>query len=381
VKIAIVYDAVFPYVKGGAERRYYELAVRLAERGHEVHWYGMRYWDGPRVQTTDGVIYHGVCRARPLYVAGGRRSIVQALVFGLACLRLVRRRYDVIDCCGFPFFSLFSARLATAVRGGLLVSTWHEVWGSAYWTSYLGRLGVAGAAVERLAARVPHSVVAVSSATAQRMAADLGRQGSIPVLPNGVDPEFIASAPQAAVTHDIAYAGRLCDFKDVELLIAALPEVLASRPQTTCTIIGDGPHRLVLEKFAASTGVEKAIRFTGFVEDQHEFYGLVNASRVLALPSRREGFGIIVLEANAGGVPVIVADHPGNFARDLISGENGEVVAPVAGAMAAALLRVLREAPGSRESACRGAASAHHWDAIAVRYEKLLEQAGTKALV
>ena len=381
MRIAIVYDAVYPHVKGGAERRYYELAHRLAARGHEVHWYGMRYWDGPRVQTRDGVVYHGVCRARPLYVAGGRRSILQALVFGLACLRLIRRRYDVVDCCGFPFFSLFSARVAVVLRGGLLVSTWHEVWGGDYWTSYLGRLGFAGAAVERFASRVPNSIVAVSGATAGRVAAELGRRGSIQVLPNGVDSDLIESAPAPGRSHDIAYAGRLCDFKDVELLIAALPEVLLQRPQTTCTIIGDGPHRLALEEFAATTGVEKSIRFTGFVEDQHEFYGLVNASRVLALPSRREGFGIIVLEANAGGVPVIVADHPDNFARDLISAGNGEVVSPVADAMAAALLRVLREPPGSRGSACRDAARAYGWETIAIRYEELLEEARTKALV
>jgi glycosyltransferase involved in cell wall biosynthesis len=287
----------------------------------------------------------------------------------------------VIDCCGFPYFSLFSARIAIALRGGLLVSTWHEVWGAAYWTTYLGRLGVAGAAVERLAARVPHSIVAVSAATADRMTVELGRGGSIQVLPNGVDAELIESAPWPVHGHDIAYAGRLCDFKDIELLIAALPEVLALRPQTTCTIIGDGPHRLILEEFAATTGVEKAITFTGFVEDQHEFYGLVKSARVLALPSRREGFGIIVLEANAGGVPVVVADHPENFARDLIAGGNGEVVSPVAAAMAEALLRVLTEAPGSRATACRAAARAHGWDGIALRYEKLLENARAEALV
>ena len=199
-------------------------------------------------------------------------------------------------------------------------------------------------------------------------------------MPNGVDNELIESIPRATQSHDIAYAGRLCGFKDVELLIAALPQVLASRPETTCAIIGDGPHRLVLEAFAAALGVESAIRFAGFVEDQQEFYGLVKASRVLALPSRREGFGIIVLEANAGGVPVIVADHPDNFARDLISGDNGEVVAPVSDAMAAALLRVLGETHGSRESACHEAARDHDWDGIAIRYEKLLEEARTRAL-
>lgn len=380
MKIAIVYDAVYPQVKGGAERRYYELALRLAANGHEVHWYGMHSWDGPRVQTRDGVTYHGVCRARPLYVAGGRRSILQALIFGLACLRLIRRRFDIIDCCGFPYFSLFSARLAVAMRGGHLVSTWHEVWGADYWNTYLGRLGFAGAAVERLAARVPHSVIAVSGATAERMTTDLRRRGTVAVLPNGVDTQLIDRVPRAAQGHDIAYAGRLCDFKDVELLLAALPLVLASRPETTCAIIGDGPHRLVLEAFAATRGLDQAVRFAGFVEDQNDFYGLVKASRVLTLPSRREGFGIIVLEANAGGVPVIVADHPDNFARDLISGANGEVVAPLASAMAAALLTLLNEPVGARELACREAAQDHDWDSIAVRYEKILEANRTKAL-
>src|SRR5882757_6803010 len=92
VRVAIVYDAVYPYVKGGAERRYYELARRLAERGHDVHWYGMRYWDGPAVRRMGGITYHGVCRPRPLYTPSGRRSISQALIYGLACLRLLFAR-------------------------------------------------------------------------------------------------------------------------------------------------------------------------------------------------------------------------------------------------------------------------------------------------
>ncbi|MFA7073527.1 MAG: hypothetical protein WC138_13610, partial [Methanoculleus sp.] len=47
LKIAYVYDAVYPWVKGGVEKRIHEVSVRLAERGHEVHVYGMRCWDGP----------------------------------------------------------------------------------------------------------------------------------------------------------------------------------------------------------------------------------------------------------------------------------------------------------------------------------------------
>jgi glycosyltransferase involved in cell wall biosynthesis len=385
MRIAIVYDAVYPYVKGGGERRYYELARRLAARGHDVHWYGMHYWDGPAEERRDGVTYHGVCRPLPLYTEGGRRSILQALVFGLACLKLVRRRHDAVDCCGFPFFSLFSARLAVALRGGMLVSTWHEVWGAAYWKTYLGRLGFVGAAVERLAARIPQLVVAVSDATAQRLAAELGRGRGVRVLPNGVDAAYLEALSPASTAYDITYAGRLCDFKDLELLIEALPLVRAQRPGATCLIVGDGPHRQTLEKLTATVGVADAVTFAGFIEDQAEFYAMVKACRVFALPSRREGFGIVVLEANAAGLPVVVANHPDNHARDLIGsgidGGNGEVVAARATTFADALLRLLDEPSGARVQACHEVARRHDWDAIGVRYERVLEQSRGEALV
>jgi len=39
MKIAYIYDAVYPWIKGGAEKRIYEIGKRLADKGHEVHWY------------------------------------------------------------------------------------------------------------------------------------------------------------------------------------------------------------------------------------------------------------------------------------------------------------------------------------------------------
>ncbi|MFH1722874.1 MAG: glycosyltransferase family 1 protein, partial [Candidatus Altiarchaeota archaeon] len=60
MKIAYVTDVVYPHVKGGCERRIAELALRLAKRGHEVHVYSQKYWEGPSVVVKDGVTYHGV---------------------------------------------------------------------------------------------------------------------------------------------------------------------------------------------------------------------------------------------------------------------------------------------------------------------------------
>src|SRR5664280_1502830 len=352
MRVAFLYDAVYPYVKGGAERRYFELGRRLADRGHEVHWYGMWYWDGPRTVYCDGIWYHGVCRPRSLYTPTGRRSIWQAFLFGVACLRLVLDEFDVVDCCGFPYFSLFSAWVAVRLRGGWLVSTWHEVWGPDYWRRYLGRLGPAAHWVERRAAGLPHSVIAVSATTADGLRETLRRRADVLILPNGVDAKMIRAVPPAAVPLDIISAGRLCDYKDVDLLIASIPHLLESRPELVCCVIGDGPHRSKLEALVQDLGVTDHVQFTGFIEEPRDLYAAFRAARVFVLPSQREGFGIVVLEANAAGVPVVVVNHPDNGACGLISGDNGLVVDPDPVALAEALRRILDEDAGSRRQAC-----------------------------
>lgn len=374
MKLAIVYDAVYPFVRGGAERRYHELALRLARSGHDVHWYCQRYWDGPRTWRKDGITYHGVCRARPLYTRRGRRSMLEALVFGLAALRMVAGRYDVVDCCAFPFFSTFAARLAVAVRGGRLVSTWHEFWGSDYWREYLGPLGGVGAVVERATARCSGRIIAVSATTATRLGAVVDGKPVV-VLRNGVaTTAFRAAGPQRVDT-DVLYVGRLCDYKDVELLLAAVRTAARTRPSLSCSIVGDGPHRHHLEKLAAELGVAERVRFGGALPSSEEVYDAMQAARVLVLPSRREGFGIVVVEANAVGTPAIVVAHPDNSAVELIGGRNGLVAAPDAAELAAAIDRILAEPPGTRADAAREAAQRFSWDTIAEEYARVLEAA------
>ena len=78
MRIAIVYDAVYPYVKGGVEKRVYDLARSLSEK-HEVCVFGMKYWKGPRLRTHGGVNYYGVCRPLKLYTTSGRRGLIEPL--------------------------------------------------------------------------------------------------------------------------------------------------------------------------------------------------------------------------------------------------------------------------------------------------------------
>lgn len=367
LRIALVYDAIYPYQKGGGERRFRAVADQLAAAGHRVDLYGMRSWAGRGpVEVADRVRLHGLCRARPLYTAAGRRSIPQSVLFGLSCLRLLGRRFDVIDCCGFPYFSLFACRLVATLRGKPLVSTWHEVWGRAYWRQYLGPAGGRiGALVEWLAARLPDRIICVSRTTADRVRTELGCRTPAFLLPNGVDVRLAAAVPPAASTVDVIFAGRLIREKNVDLLLRAVHRLAADAMPVRCRIVGDGPERDRLRQLAGDLGLAGAVSFTGPLPDTRDVLAAIKAARVLVLPSRREGFGMVVLEANACGVPVITVRHPANAATELIEdGRNGWLVDADPAALAAALRRALAGPPPP----ARAHADRYSWDRIARQY-------------
>src|SRR5690242_17399471 len=85
-KIAIVSDAVYPFNKGGKEKRMYDVSTRLAARGHDVTIYCMKWWEGEDEIIRDGVRLSAISPHYPLY-AGGRRSIKEAIFFSLHCFK------------------------------------------------------------------------------------------------------------------------------------------------------------------------------------------------------------------------------------------------------------------------------------------------------
>src|SRR5215217_3905575 len=106
MRIAIVYDCLFPHTIGGAERWYRELALRLAARGHEVTYLTLRQWSRDKCADFDGVRVLSVGPPMALYT-GGRRRILPPMVFGSGVLKhlaVAGPQYDVIHTASFPFF-------------------------------------------------------------------------------------------------------------------------------------------------------------------------------------------------------------------------------------------------------------------------------------
>ena len=89
LRIAFVYDALFPYVKGGAERRYHELARRLRDR-HDVHMVSWTWWDGQPDASLDGLTLHGAYGPRLLRMRGCVNQIESVLAL-LKSYRASRR--------------------------------------------------------------------------------------------------------------------------------------------------------------------------------------------------------------------------------------------------------------------------------------------------
>jgi glycosyltransferase involved in cell wall biosynthesis len=366
-KIALVYDAIYPYVKGGAEKRYADLARQLVKKGFEVHCYGMKYWQGPKVIKHNGVYLHGICRAWPLYGKNGKRSLIGALWFGMACLKLVREEFDYMDCCAIPFTSLITCRLVTWAKRKRLYSTWHEVWGKEYWLATAGWSGWLGCLAEKLALRLPDEFIVVSEHTAQALAAQYKTSKPVHVVENGIDSDWIRTIPAARKPSDLIYVGRLAYNKNIDVLIDAVGMLKAQYPGIRLTVIGDGPERLDLEQLVMRQGLSKNVIFAGAVEREAEVIGAMKASKVFVLPSSREGFGIVVIEAHAAGIPVVTVDAKANAARRLITDENGLVARLNAPALARAISMLLSRRPNRK--ACAASAERYDWPALAEKYK------------
>lgn len=356
MKIAFVYDAVYPYEKGGAQKRIWEIARRLAD-DHDVHYYGMKYWDGDDTMEREGVTFHGICPAYDLYDDGQRR-ISQALMFGIHTFSALRgESFDIIDCQGFPYFSVFPSRIHSELQDTEMVTTWYEVWDD-YWYDYIGKLGLGGKIIEQMTIRASPHIIPISDHIKSDLE-DVGRKGGMSVVPNGVDYDEIQEIDADPEKTDLVYLGRLAEHKQVEMLIEA-----AQKTGLSCKIIGDGPER---ERLEAMVDDGDDITFYGFVESDDEVIGHLKSASVFVLPSIREGFPNTILEANAAGTPAVVIDHPENGGRSIVEdGENGYVIDNDVSSVIAAIEKLVDD---NLEDSSREFAQQYDWDVITDRIE------------
>ena len=373
LKIAIVSDSIFPYNKGGKETRIYNLSRELAKLGHDVHVYTMKWWDGENEIESNGVHYHAISRLHPLY-SGDRRSIKQGIFFALSCYNLLRYDFDVLDADHMPFLQLFPLKFVSQIKRRPMFATWHEVWGTGYWREYLGLPGYLASFIERMSVKLPNHIVAVSSHTGTQLGSVLGYRGKLDIIPNGINSEAISRATPINLKSDLIYVGRLLSHKNVDLLIGAVGLLVEEYPQIQCLIIGDGPEREALERLRSELRLVKNITFAGIVKENNDVYAAMKSSRVLVLPSVREGFGVSVLEAFAAGLSVVTTNHPDNAARLLISPENGICVDATSSEIAAGIKELFENQDRDGRFDHTKSYAPYQWKALAVKLSGIYSQ-------
>lgn len=362
-KIVFVSDSIYPYMKGGKEKRLHEISKRLSRMGYDVHIYTMHWWKGSKkIKVEDGVTLHALCRLHKLY-HGDRRSIKEGIMFGLACFKLMRVRFDVLDVDHMPFFPIVSTWIVCRLRWRRFYGTWHEALSPSDWRSYMGRSGNIAALIERISIHLPHTITAASHQTKELLASIHGRAERVALVASGIDTELISKVQPATVPCDVLYVGRLVKDKNVDILIQAMSKVVKEKPGARCLILGSGIEKVRLMRLASRLGLQKNVTFMEPLEEAADVFSYMKAAKVFCLPSVREGFSITSLEALSCGTPVITIDSPANAARHLVQdGQNGSIVTLAPQVLSDAILHWISP---RQNAAINFIAAEHDWDRLA----------------
>jgi glycosyltransferase involved in cell wall biosynthesis len=321
---------------GGAETFVHQVARRWATHGHNVTLITSRPSGAPRTELIDGIRVKRLGRLAD----GSFHALVQREFMRIRGVDLVIEAVNTI-----PFLTpLWRSRLPRTVP--LIFQRADDIWDAHY-----GPIVAAiGKRVERRLLRMYHYAPVLTISESARL--DLARSGlsNVTVVEPGIDhPASVGHQKDIAPT--FLFVGRLAANKRPDHAVEAFAEIHRELPTSRLWIVGRGPLEAKLRK-ATPSGVE----ILGFLP-RDELHARMGRAHCLLVPSVREGWGLVVVEANAVRTPAVGYDVPG--LRDSIrNGKTGKLVTPGdPRAMAAAALELI----GDPESYSQICDAAHTW--------------------
>ncbi len=286
-------ELFYPFMLGGAERRYYEIAKRLAKK-HDITVYALNLDGSPRKEIVDDIRIIRIGAKHRL----DRRRLPPLVTYPPAILKALTSGCDILDANqGISSFSGFLRPLTKRP----IVATFHDIYWN-QWNDYFSfPFSSIGKTMEFLWSKAYYSkIIAVSPNTAKKLM-HLGFKSPIEVIPSGIDNKLIESIKIKKDECSVVFVGRLVKYKNIDKLLRAFKVVQNEHPKYKIKIVGTGPEEGNLKKLAKFLNINA--EFYGFVSEEEKIR-IIKASSVLVNPSSVEGLGLILIEAMACGTPV-----------------------------------------------------------------------------
>jgi len=275
---------------------------------------------------------------------------------------------DIVD--SYNFITYLPGYFIGRYLGAKCIATYHEVW-VGEWVKNKGLVtGMFGSVWERIVLKLKwDKVVSVSHFTKKRLEKFIP-PSKITVVPNGINlKDYTDVRVKKNKRPTIVCVGRMTPHKRHEDLIRALLLIRTRIPDINLKIVGDGSRRPELESLVKALEVEKQVEFVGFVSRHKDVIRHIKRSHLLVSCSTLEGFGIVLIEAMACGVPFVATDIP-PFREVTKGGHGGLLYKP----------RDINELSRKCTSILTGSWVSTHcdavdfdWTKIACRYMVLLE--------
>ncbi|CAN3126529.1 glycosyltransferase family 4 protein [Mycobacterium sp. smrl_JER01] len=304
---------------GGSETYLQRIGAQLAAAGTRVTLRTARYPGSARRETVDGVRIQRRGGPYTVYVWAG--LAMAAARIGLGPMRRVRPDVVIDTQNGLPFLS----RLVYGRRTVVLVHHCHrEQWPVA--GPVMSRIG--WFVESRLSPRLHrhNQYVTVSLPSARDLALLGVRSERIAVVRNGVDaaPEGTLTVPRSA-TPRVVVLSRLVPHKQIEDALDAVARLRVRIPDLHLDVLGDGWWAQRLVDHANRLGISDLVTFHGHVDDATK-HAVLQRSWVHILPSRKEGWGLSVVEAAQHAVPTIGYRCSGGLTDSVVDGVTGMLV-------------------------------------------------------
>jgi glycosyltransferase involved in cell wall biosynthesis len=317
---------------GGVEARTYYVSRELVKLGHEVMVICRR-------RKSAGEWHPGGVKVVRCGKPGGEvvvdlKSALGRLVFAVAAtLAGLREDCDLVE--GTNYSTYISAWVIGRLKRVPVVAWWPDVL-IGRWKGLFGLVGALWEMVERISLALPWSVVIPISNTTGQLLEERGvEKGRIYPVYLGVDWRSISSVKvKKSKRRRIITVARLVGYKKVGGLIKAMGLIREKSKkqgekklgEVELVIVGEGPERRNLDRLVKDLKLGGAVKFYENVEKE-KLMKLLKESRVFCLPSEVEGFGLVLLEAMAAGLPYVATDIPA--VREITKGGRGGFLYPV----------------------------------------------------